>query len=203
MKSFTHRSTFHLALLIGALACLTITSCGDPTADTIDRLDSSDTIADTSTDGNDTGDTPSNTNDAPVEFEFADLVKPFDPPPLEEIISGNEWADKPVLDAVELMRERQAGEQQLATPTEALALKNSSVANNNKIISAMGRLAQEGEVNFSAEWNRHTAGDIKSTNPLMISSTAEFDVAGLTNMGLFGFDWNFVPFASSDAVVSW
>ena len=37
----------------------------------------------------------------------------------------------------------------------------------------------------------------------MISSTAEFDVAGLTNMGLFGFDWNFVPFASTDVVVSW
>nr|MCS5629692.1 hypothetical protein [Pirellulaceae bacterium] len=204
MKLFTHRSTFHLALLIGALTCLTTTGCGDSTSDTSGKPVSSGTTANTSTDSGDTSDTALDTNaDEPVEFEFADLVNPFDPPALDEIISGNEWIDKPVLDAVELMRERQDGEQQLATPTEVLALNNNSVANNNKIISAMGRLAQEGEVNFSAEWNRHTAGDIKSTNPLMISSTAEFDVAGLTNMGLFGFDWNFVPFASSDAVVSW
>ena len=218
MKSLTYHSTFGLALLVGALACFTITGCGDSTPDTSDKTGSGDTTAKTSTDDGDTGDTTANTStddgdtgdislntrtDAPVKFEFADLVKPFDPPPLAEIISGNEWGDKPVLDAVDLMRKRQAGEQQLATPAEALALKNSSIANNNKIISAMGRLAQEGEVNFAAEWNRHTAGDIKSTNPLMISSTAEFDVAGLTNMGLFGFDWNFVPFASSDAVVSW
>jgi peptide/nickel transport system substrate-binding protein len=222
MKSLTHHSTFGLALLVGALACFTITGCGDSASDTSDKSGSGDTTAGTSTDGGNTSDTTAGTSadastaggntgdislntstDGPAEFEFADLVKPFDPPTLAEIISGNEWADKPVLDAVELMRKRQADEQPLATPAAALALKNSSAANNNKIISAMGRLAQEGEVNFAAEWNRHTAGDIKSTNPLMISSTAEFDVAGLTNMGLFGFDWNFVPFASSDAVISW
>ncbi len=91
MKSFTHRSTFRLTLLVGALACLT-------------------TFADTSTDT--TGYTSLNTNaNQAVEFDFADLVKPFDPPALEEIVSGNEWTDKPVLDAVELMRERQEGEQ--------------------------------------------------------------------------------------------
>jgi hypothetical protein len=40
MKSFTHRSTFHLALLIGALACLTTTGCGDSTPDTSDKTGS-------------------------------------------------------------------------------------------------------------------------------------------------------------------
>ena len=31
----------------------------------------------------------------------------------------------------------------------------------------------------------------------------EFEVSGLTSFGLFGFDWKFMPFASSDSVVSW
>ena len=31
----------------------------------------------------------------------------------------------------------------------------------------------------------------------------EFEVSSLTGFGLFGFDWNFTPFASKDAVRSW
>jgi len=58
-------------------------------------------------------------------------------------------------------------------------------------------------VNWDAEIIRHSAFDVKSTNPVLASSTTEFDVSGLTNFGLFGFDWNFKPFASQDSVVSW
>ena len=162
MKTFTHRSTFRLALLVAALGCLTITGCREAAEDAAFRefeeeFGSGGTTANTSTDGGDTSDTALNTiTDEPVDFEFADLVKPFDPPPLEEIISGNEWADKPVLDAVELMRERQAGEQQLATPAEALALKNSSVANNNKAVLL-----------FSTMWKRIVSklGFLRTTLP--------------------------------------
>ena len=38
---------------------------------------------------------------------------------------------------------------------------------------------------------------------MLASSTAEFDISGLVNFGLFSFDWNFSPFASKDSVVSW
>jgi peptide/nickel transport system substrate-binding protein len=44
---------------------------------------------------------------------------------------------------------------------------------------------------------------VNSVNPLLISSTVEFDVQGLIGFGLFGFDWTFRNFASKDAVVSW
>jgi peptide/nickel transport system substrate-binding protein len=32
---------------------------------------------------------------------------------------------------------------------------------------------------------------------------AETEVVGLTGFGVFGFDWEFNPLASADAVVSW
>ena len=85
-----------------------------------------------------------------------------------------------------------------------MSLKNSSNDINLKIRSAMGRLAaNDKSVDFNSTWNRHTSGDVKSTNPIMISSSAEFDVSGLTSFGLMGFDWTFTPFASKDTVVSW
>ena len=37
----------------------------------------------------------------------------------------------------------------------------------------------------------------------MGSSAVEFEVSSLTGFGLFSFDWNFIPFAVSDTVVSW
>ncbi|MFO0884994.1 MAG: hypothetical protein U0894_12535 [Pirellulales bacterium] len=46
-------------------------------------------------------------------------------------------------------------------------------------------------------------GDVNSFNPLLSSSVVESDLSGLTGFGLFGFDWNFVPFATKDSVVSW
>src|SRR3990172_1563844 len=138
------------------------------------------------------------------EVVFGDLVKPFDPPTLEELDARAEWIDQPVLDSLVLLGERQKDEPVLATVEEALALKNTSPEANAKICSAMGRLPQsDDQVNWGAAVFRHTGADLKSTNPLMIDSTTEFDVLGLTGFGLFGFDWNFRPFASRDTVVSW
>jgi peptide/nickel transport system substrate-binding protein len=138
-------------------------------------------------------------NAAPLER----LLEPFDPPPLEELSQGASWIDRPVLDAVVSLREEQAAEPQLATPEEALALINDSVEANAKILSALGRVADEGQADLSASVNRHIPADVGSTNPILISSTAEFDVLGLTGFGLFSFDRRMEPFALADAVVSW
>ena len=136
-------------------------------------------------------------------FVLGDLLEPFTPPSWEEL-QKVEWIDQPVLDSLELLRERQAQETPLATVEEALALRNTSPEANAKILSALGRLpASPDEVDWDATIYRHTAADVKSTNPLMIDSTIEFDVTGLTSFGLFSFDWNFRPFAAKDAVVSW
>jgi len=137
-------------------------------------------------------------------FVLGDLVEPFSPPSLEELDAQVTWIDQPVQDSLELLRQRLAGETPGATVAEALQLRNESPADNARILSTLGRLpAQPGDVNWDAEISRHTPADVKSTNPLMISSTTEFDIAGLTNFGLFGFDGDFHPFAAKDTVVSW
>ena len=142
---------------------------------------------------------------AAKEFVLGDLLEPFDPPPLAELDAKAGWTDQPVLDSMELLREYQKTlGKPLVTVEEALKLKNDSPGNNKKILSAMGRLpANDGEVDWDASILRHTGADIKSTNPLMISSTAEFDINGLTGFGLFGFNWEFKPYAGKDTVKSW
>lgn len=132
------------------------------------------------------------------------LLEPFDPPTLEELDAKAEWEDQPVLDGLELLRERQAGEPMLVTVQEALSMKNNSDEANEKILSALGKLpASDSDVNWDATIRRHFKVDVKNLNPLLGSSRIEFDVGSLTNFSIFGFDWNFTPFASKDAAVSW
>ena len=137
-----------------------------------------------------------------VAFALGDLIPEFIPPTKEELDS-TEWMDKPVVDVYELMANRKENEVAMMTAAEALAIRNKTPKDNDNIVSAMGTLATDGEIDYSAEWNRHTAGDIRNTNPLMISSTAEFDVSGLLSMGLFSFDWNFTPYGNAGSLVSW
>ena len=129
--------------------------------------------------------------------------EPFDPPPLESIDRDAKWIDRPVRDALAMLREEQAGETVLATTAEALALRNDSDAANARILSALGRLPGEGEADPQARIDRHVPGDLGSTNPIMISTTSEFDILGLTGFGLFSFDRSLEPFAASETVVSW
>jgi peptide/nickel transport system substrate-binding protein len=137
-------------------------------------------------------------------FVLGDLIKPFKAPTLEELDKQAQWIDQPVLDSLVLLRQRQKGEKPLVTTEEALRLKNDSKEANAKILSALGRLPDDDkQVNWDASIFRWEATDVKSTNPLMASSTVESDVNGLTSFGLFSYNWDFVPFASKDSVVSW
>lgn len=131
------------------------------------------------------------------------LLEPFDPPPLDELLGNATWIDRPVRDPLAELRKEQADQPLLATPAEALQLANDSPENNAKILSALGRLAEEGQADLTASVNRHVPADIGSTNPILISSTTEFDVLGLTGFGLFSFDHRMEPFALADAVASW
>ncbi|MBK94650.1 MAG: peptide ABC transporter substrate-binding protein [Planctomycetaceae bacterium] len=139
----------------------------------------------------------------PKEFELGDLIPDFTPPTFEQVNGDTEWLDKPVVDVYQLMTDRKENEVAMLTVAEALALRNNTAEDNDKIVSAMGTLAVDGEVNYDAQWVRHTAADIRSTNPLMASSSAEFDVSGLLNLSLFTFDWNFTPYGNKDAITSW
>lgn len=138
-------------------------------------------------------------------FKLGNLVPPFEAPPLAEIDAKAEWVDMPVVDSTVRLKEEYWKSRPEPKPVaEALAARNTSPDTNALILDSLGRLpAGESAVNWNASINRHTAADVKSTNPLLASSTIEFDVGGLIGFGLFSFDWLMRPFAASDAVVSW
>jgi peptide/nickel transport system substrate-binding protein len=132
------------------------------------------------------------------------LLEPFDPPSLAELDAKAEWEPQPVGDTLQMMRMKQATEQPLASVEEALTLKNTSPEANDKIISSLGKVAvDDSQVDFEAVMNRHSRIDVRSTNPILYSSVAEVDINGLTNFGLFGFDWKMELLATSDTVKSW
>lgn len=137
-------------------------------------------------------------------FKLGDMVEPFTAPPLEELEKSVEWIDRPVLDSMVLLKEKLEKEPPLVTVAEALKLRNVDPKTNEQIRSGLGIFPKTPEdADWEANINRHAGGDVNSTNPLMISSTVEFEVLDLTGFGLFGFDWNFNNFGSEASVVSW
>jgi peptide/nickel transport system substrate-binding protein len=138
-------------------------------------------------------------------FQLGDLIEPFDPPPLADLDKNNQWEDSPVVDALARLRETKAKELPLVTVAEALAMRNDSPEANKKILSALSMLAPpDGKgVNWGGTLNRAFTMDLGSTNPLLSSSVSESELSSLTSFGLFGFDWNMIPFAVEEYVVSW
>lgn len=142
----------------------------------------------------------------PKPFRLGDLVTPFTPPPLAEIDKTAGWIDQPVLSGMEIMRKKQEAEGPPKVPaSDALALRNDSAENNTKILSTLSRLAPAdgAGVNFDSVLVRHVGGDMKSANPLLISSVTEFEYQGLTGVGFIGYDQDLKFFAPKDSVVSW
>ena len=151
---------------------------------------------------------PSSATDstAAKPFKLGDLITPFTPLPLAEIDKTAEWIDNPVLSGMEIMRKKQAAEgPPPASVAEALALHNDSPENNAKILNAVGRLAPEDGkgADFEATLVRHTSGDMKSSNPLFITSITEFEYQGLAGISLIAFDQDLNYFSPSELVVSW
>jgi peptide/nickel transport system substrate-binding protein len=138
-------------------------------------------------------------------FVLGDLIEPFTPPPLEELEKQVKWIDQPVVDAMDKLREQKKSEPPLVTVEEALKMRNDSPEANEKILSALSALPPEDGkgVNYDATFNRAILMDLRSTNPVLNNSFAESEFQALTAFGMFTFDWNFVPFASADSVVSW
>lgn len=131
-------------------------------------------------------------------------LEPYTPPTLAELDAQAEWEDRPVLNAMEMYRKLKEGEPQQISVEEALKLRNNSTEDNEKILSALSRPPQsDKDVNFDADIKRHLFGDIKTTNPLLQSSTSDVDVIGLIGIGFFSFDWKLQPFAPEETVVSW
>ncbi|MCA9238697.1 MAG: peptide ABC transporter substrate-binding protein [Planctomycetales bacterium] len=149
---------------------------------------------------------PSQDETSSVPYEFANLLGPFDPPTLDELDATAGWEDQPVLDGMDIMREKQATEGDPPLPAEqALALRNNSPEDNEKIAKTLGRLAPAdgAGVDYSAKLVRHSNGEIKSTNPVLASTATDQDYHNLSSIGLMSFDDQFNFFAPSDVVKSW
>jgi peptide/nickel transport system substrate-binding protein len=132
-------------------------------------------------------------------------LEPYDPPRLEELDKNADWTDGgEMLDGMELLRARQAGERPPLSFAEALKLRNDDPAVNERIRASMGRLpASESDVDWDDTFNRHMLIDVKSTNPILASTVQEQDLLSYTGLELFGFDWNMKPFVDKSVVKSW
>lgn len=135
--------------------------------------------------------------ETPAEPEFV-------APTWEELNASATWIDQPVVDAFEELKKWKAEHPPQISPGEAIGMPNDSTEANEKLVSAFGAYPEtDDEVDYEATLTRHTLGDAKSTNPILISSTTEMDVASLTGMSLFSFDGKFTPFAAAETVESW
>ncbi|MEO0531588.1 MAG: ABC transporter substrate-binding protein [Planctomycetota bacterium] len=145
--------------------------------------------------------------DTDAPFVLGDLIEPYDAPAtLEELeATGIEWVDSPVVDTLELLRKQKESEPALVSVEEALSMKNDSDEANRKILSALSVLAPEdgSGVDYETTLNRTIQQDLRSMNPILASSVAEFQLSTLTAFGLFTIDWNLKPYASAEAVASW
>ncbi|MEM9352960.1 MAG: ABC transporter substrate-binding protein [Planctomycetota bacterium] len=138
---------------------------------------------------------------------IGDLVEPFTPPSLAELIEKNQWGDREVVDFFERLREShdaEWGEPELSAE-EALALRNGSAEDNRKILQTLGRLAPaDGSgVDKDAVIVRKANSDLKSSNPILQSLLTEQEYHRLTGLALVGYDKDFLFYADANIVTSW
>lgn len=178
------------AVLFVSLTLLLGAGCPSPPDDETEDVETPDAGSTTATDEDDQPPEP--------------LLEPFDPPPLEELEASVEWEEGLILDPFDHYREHWAQVPELVTLDTALALRNESPDDNEKILNALGRPpASDSDVDWDASINRHSPLYIKSSNPLLISSRTEMEVADLTGVALLTFDWEFTPFGNSEVIESW
>lgn len=155
---------------------------------------------------------PGKNSDAPAEmppaddkFKLGDLIEPFTPPPLAELDKTAEWQGMPVVDSMQELRDQKKKEPPLISVEEALKLHNDSAEDNKKILSALSMVppADGKGANFDATLGRCQPMDLASTNPLLMNSFAEAEFGDLTALFFINFDWNLVPYADANSVVSW
>lgn len=190
-----HVRTRLIACLFCSLAFLLVwtTGCGPSETTTVDETATSETTS-SGTAGDGT---------ATAEEEVEVLLEPFDPPSLEDLVANSEWEDMPVRSSLELLAEQKQSEPALVTAAEAVAMRNDSPEANKQILSVMGHLPKDGEADDNATVIRHSSMALKSTNPLMVSSVAEGDVAELVFPLLTFYDRSFTAYGDAEYMKSW
>lgn len=135
------------------------------------------------------------------------LLEPYDPPTLEELEAKVTWTDQRVVNPLKMFAEELAKEKPLTDAKTALGLRNdfpTGKENNAKILSALGRLPEsDDQVDFESTFTRMFPADVGNTNPIMASSTYEFELGAMTGINLFGFDDKMMALANANYVKSW
>lgn len=126
----------------------------------------------------------------------------FEAPTFDELNSSTTWVDMPVVDPIKLLKELKDTVE--APGSDALGLPNDTAENNDKLVAAYGVFPEsDDDVDYNATLTLMVPNDAKSVNPILISSSVEMEVTGLTGFGIFGFDRGFNPFALADVASSW
>jgi peptide/nickel transport system substrate-binding protein len=150
--------------------------------------------------------------EADKPFQLGNQIEKFDPPSLADLDKTAQWVDRPVFSGTDELRKAQEAAGPAPLPIkEALALRNNFPASsdaNEKIIKTLGRLAPAdgAGANYDETFIRHANGDLKSANPVFISSQSEFEYHSLTALNggnLINYDRDIKYFASKDSIVSW
>lgn len=143
-------------------------------------------------------------NKAIAEFDYDLGVADFEAPTWEELEANTKWTDKKVTHALEDVKAELADYTPPVPPAEAAQLKSTNQEEIDTILASMKiQPKSEDEVDWSGTWVHHVAGDINSLNPLPMSSTADFDVIGLTGIGVINSDINMRPTGNGSVVKSW
>ena len=77
-----------------------------------------------------------------IPIVLGNMLEPFEPPPLEELIAAHEWVDRAPVDFMQRLRDWQ--QEQGPPPVkveEALAVRNDGEEANEKILTTLGRMA--------------------------------------------------------------
>ncbi len=142
--------------------------------------------------------------DAIKEFDYEKGVAGFNAPTLEELDANNTWTDKKITHALEDVKQQLADYTPPITPAEAAQLKSTSQKEITEILETMKiQPKSDDEVDWDATWVHHVAGDINTLNPLPMSSTADFDIVGLTGIGVINSDINMHPTGNGSVLKSW
>ncbi len=139
----------------------------------------------------------------PAEAARARAEASFQAPSLEEL-GKVKWIPQRVVDAMDLLRERQKKEPPPVPDAEALGLKNVGIAENIKIASAFGRLPRsDDEVDWDATLVRCLVGEPKTLNILLASTLYDVSVVNVLYTSPFTIDWKMTPMGDSETAVEW
>lgn len=154
--------------------------------------------------------TDSDSSDKEPPLYLGNMLKKFKAPTWEQLNADIEkqggWTTNPLQDSAKLTYQYLNGKPAPTTVEKALTLENTSPENNEKIRYTLGRLPEneQKEVDYEAVHIRQSPVDAKSANPLLMSSSTEFELYALLGFGILSHTYDTMEsYAPKEFVSSW